>query len=287
MVKNTIKGMIALIAGIAVVSGGILLAMDFYNANISGISQANDSSNPGISIYEKINPSLAQKIVEAKGILKTGVDTWNPETMKKARDRFLGLLAREGQNNLYLLYYVALCDYRLANYFIASQEMEKAETYIKESETYLLKAMKINPEFGELDALYAYMLGFEIALDQEKAMSLGLQIFQYMGKATTKSPDNPRVQYLKGISELYTPVQFGGGVDMAIKTLSRSVELFEKENLDEDYKPSWGKEEAYTFLGMAYNQKDEKEKAREMFIKALEINPDFGLAAEELRKIQE
>ena len=201
MVKNTIKGMIALIAGIAVVSGGILLAMDFYNDNISGISQANDSSNPGVSIYETIDPSLAQKIIEAKGILKIGVDTWDPKSMKKARDRFLGLLAREGQNNLYLLYYVALCDYRLANYFIASQEMEKAETYIKESETYLLKAMEINPEFGELDALYAYMLGFEIALDQEKAMSLGFQSFQYMGKAATKSPDNPRVHYLKGISE--------------------------------------------------------------------------------------
>ena len=241
----------------------------------------------GIQLNEKIDPALAQKIIEAKGILKAGVDTWDPETIKKARDRFLGLLAREGQNNLYLLYYVALCDYRLANYFIASQEMEKVETYVKESETYLLKAMEIDPEFGELDALYAYMLGFEIALDQEKAMSLGFQSFQYMGKAATKSPDNPRVQYLKGISELYTPAQFGGGVDAAIKTLTRSVELFDKENIEEEFLPSWGKEESYTFLGMAYNQKGDREKAKAMFNKALEINPDFGLAAEELKKIQE
>jgi len=241
----------------------------------------------GIKLNEKIDQTLAKKIIEAKGILKAGVDTWDPETIKKARDRFLGLLAREGQNNLYLLYYVALCDYRLANYFIASQEMEKAETYVKESETYLLKAMEIDPEFGELDALYAYMLGFEIAIDQEKAMSLGFQSFQYMGKASTKSPDNPRVFYLKGISELYTPKQYGGGVDTAIKTLTRSVELFDKEKIEEEYMPSWGKEEAYTFLGMAYNQKGEKEKAKEMFTRALEVNPDFGLAAEELKKIQE
>jgi len=285
--KNTVMKMISLVASIAVMSGGISLAVDFHNADISEISGANDSSNLGFSIDETIDPALAQKIIEAKGILKNGVNTWDPEIMKKARDRFLGLLAREGQNNLYLLYYVALCDYRLANYFIASQEMEKAETYIKESETYLLKAMEIDPEFGELDALYAYMLGFEIALDQEKAMSLGFQSSQYMGKAITKSPDNPRVHYLKGISELYTPAQFGGGVDTAVKTLSRSVELFEKEKIEEFFKPSWGKEEAYTFLGMAYSQKGDTEKAKEMFTKALEVNPNFGLAAEELRKIQE
>jgi tetratricopeptide (TPR) repeat protein len=241
----------------------------------------------GINFNQKIDPALAQKIIETKRILKTGVDTWDPDIMKNARDRFLGLLARDGQDNLYLLYYVALCDYRLANYFIASQEMERAELYVKECETYLLKAMEIDPEFGELDALYAYMLGFEIAIDQEKAMSLGFQSFQYMGKAATKSPDNPRVFYLKGISELYTPAQYGGGVDMAIKTLSQSVELFEKETIEEEFLPSWGKEEAYTFLGMAYSQKGETEKAKEMYTRALAVNPEFGLAAGELRKIKE
>lgn len=260
--KKLVKGIIGIMICLAVLEGGIIL-------------------------NEKIDQTLAKKIIEAKRILKAGVDTWDPETIKKARDRFLGLLAREGQNNLYLLYYAALCDYRLANYFIASQEMEKAETYVKECETYLLKAMEIDHEFGELDAMYAYMLGFEIAIDQKKAMSLGFQSFQYMGKASIKSPDNPRVFYLKGISELYTPQQYGGGVDMAIKTLNRSVELFDKEKIEEEYMPSWGKEEAYTFLGMAYNQKGEKENAREMFTRALEVNPDFGLAAEELKKIQE
>ncbi|MBN2244804.1 MAG: tetratricopeptide repeat protein [Candidatus Aminicenantes bacterium] len=240
-----------------------------------------------ISLAEKMEPAMAQKIIAAKKILKTGVNTWDPEIMKESREKFLGLLARAGQDNLYVLYYVALCDYRLANYYIASQEMEKAETYIQESKIHLLKAMEIDNEFGELDALYAYMLGFEIALDQEKAMSLGLQIFQYMEKALDKSPDNPRVHYLKGISELYTPVQYGGGADAATKTLGRSVELFAKENITEGYLPSWGKEEAYTFLGMAYSQKGEKEKAKEMYTRALAVNPEFGLAAGELRKIKE
>ncbi|MBU4329676.1 MAG: tetratricopeptide repeat protein, partial [Acidobacteria bacterium] len=36
----------------------------------------------------------------------------------------------------------------------------------------------------------------------------------------------------------------------------------------------------------AYIQKGETEKAQEAFSKALEINPEFGMAADELRKIK-
>jgi len=68
--------------------------------------------------------------------------------------------------------------------------------------------------------------------------------------------------------------------------LSKCVELFEKEEIKDSVKPSWGKEEAYTFLGMAHNQKGEAEQAEEFFDKALEINPDYGLAKEELRKLK-
>jgi len=235
---------------------------------------------------ENSSNSIAQKIIEAKDILKNGVNIWDPELMKRARDQFLRLLARKKQENFDLLYYMAFCDYRLANYYIASQEMNKAETYTKESQMYLEKAMELEPDSGELDALYATMLGFEIAFHQEKAMSLGLQIFQCFGKALEKSPENPRVHLLKGISDLFTPEQFGGGPDAAIKTLSKSIELFGKENIQDPVKPSWGKDEAYTFLGLTYSQKKETKKAEEMFKKALEINPEFGLAKEELRKIK-
>jgi tetratricopeptide (TPR) repeat protein len=51
-------------------------------------------------------------------------------------------------------------------------------------------------------------------------------------------------------------------------------------------KPSWGKDEAYTFLALTYVQKGDKQKAIELFQKALEINPEFGMAREELEKIK-
>jgi len=225
-------------------------------------------------------------IIEAKKLLKKGVNTWNPELMKKARDRLLALMAREKKENLYILYYIAFCDYRLATYYLTLAEMDKAEPYIKEGQDYLKKAMELNPDFGELDAFYAYMLGFEIALNPEKAMSLGFQIYQYFGKAFEKSPENPRVHFLKGVSDLFTPAEYGGGADAAIKTLAKSVDLFEKENIEDPLQPSWGKDEAYTFLAMAYNQKGDKAKAAELFQKALEVNPEFMMAKDEWEKIK-
>jgi tetratricopeptide (TPR) repeat protein len=193
---------------------------------------------------------------------------------------------KEKQESLYLLYYIALCDYRLTNYYFASTEMGKAEAFIKEGQKYLEKAMEMAPELGELDALYASMLGFEIALDNEKAMSLGFQIFQYFSEALEKGPNNPRIHLLKGLSNLFTPEEYGGGPDAAIETLNKSAELFEKEDIKDSMKPSWGKDEAYTFLGMAHNQKGDRDKAVELFKKALETNPEYGLAIEELRKIE-
>ena len=70
----------------------------------------------------------------------------------------------------------------------------------------------------------------------------------------------------------------------------RSVRVYtrraiEKEKIEDPLKPSWGKDEAYTFLGIAYNQKGDKNKAAEFFKKALEVNPDFGMAKDEWEKI--
>lgn len=247
---------------------------------------AKTSKTAGDVPSHQFDPSAVEQIKEAKELLKQGVDTWDPELMKKARVRLLGILAKEKQESLYLLYYIALCDFRLTNYYIASAEMDKAETYTKESQRYLEKAMQIDPDFGELDALYASVLGFEIALSQEKAMSLGFQIFQYFAKAFEKSPDNPRVHFLKGVSDLFTPEQYGGGPEAAIKTLRKCVGLFEKEEVKDPLKPSWGKEEAYTFLGMAHKQKGETEQTEEYFKKALDINPDYVLAKKELHKLK-
>jgi len=226
-----------------------------------------------------------QRIFEAKEKMKTGFNTWNPQLLKQARDIFLNLLVKESGNNRYLIYYIALSDYRLTTYYIASNRPEDAENCIQDGKKYLEKAMKTNPSIGELDALYASLLGYEIALHQEKGMVLGMKIYQYFAQAFKKSPNNPRVNLLKGLSVFYTPETYGGGANNALEYLEKSVDLFAKEIIKNRVEPSWGEEDAYTYLGMVYKQKKEFTKAKVYFKKALQLNPDFFFAVKELSEI--
>jgi tetratricopeptide (TPR) repeat protein len=227
-----------------------------------------------------------QALEEAKSKLQAGLNAWNVELLKEGRDLFLNLFMRQKAENVYLHYYIALADYRLTTFYFASNNKQEAEQYNSEAQKYLEKAMEKDPGFGESFALYSFLLGYEIALHPERAMSLGPKSSEYSAKAFEKDPDNPRINLMQGISLLYTPEAYGGGTDKAIEFLEKSIRLFEKENIKDSLKPSWGKEEAYTFLARAYVQKKEYEKASALLKKALEVNPDFGMAKETLRTLE-
>ena len=236
--------------------------------------------------FSGMGNEIHQKITEAKAELQEGVNSWNAEKFKTAKDMFLNLLLAEESENAFLHYYIALCDYRLATYDLSENLMDEAGIHTADAQQHLEKAMELKPTWGEPIALYATMLGFEIALDWNKAMTLGMEIPEYFGKALELEPKNPRINLMKGSSDLYTPEEYGGGPVVAIGTLTHAVALFEKENVQDPMLPSWGKEEALTFLGMAYMQKGDNDKAAEFFQKALEVNPKFGLAKDNLDQLK-
>ena len=128
--------------------------------------------------------------------------------------------------------------------------------------------------------------GKVLEVHRDRAMVLGTKSNEYLAKAFEKDPDNPRINLMKGTSILFTPEAYGGGANNALEFLEKSISLFEKENIKNPLEPSWGKEEAYTFLGMAYEQKKEYNKAIIFLKKALEINPNYGMATLELDKIE-
>jgi tetratricopeptide (TPR) repeat protein len=230
--------------------------------------------------------SLGKDVQEAKAKLQAGINTWDSELLKTARDLFINCLMKSKADNAYILYHIALADYRLIAFYLSSKMNDEAEKSLIEAQKYLEKSMALDPSFGEANALYGYLLGFEIALHPEKAMTLGPAGFNYFSKALAKEPENPRIHLLQGISLFYTPQEYGGGADKAMESLTKAVNLFEKEAIVDPFKPSWGKEEAYTYLAAAYKQKKNYEKAKELLKKALEVNPDFGLARKELSGLE-
>jgi tetratricopeptide (TPR) repeat protein len=229
---------------------------------------------------------LAAKVQDAKTLLQQGVNVWDPEKMQQARDKLLKLHLQENEKNQYLLYYLALADYRMATFHISSGAMEETGTHITQGKKFLESAIDLDPDWSEPYALYATLLGFEIALNPDEAMTISFEIGDYFGSAFAKDPDNPRAHFLKGTAELYTPESYGGGPDVALDSMETALACYEKEKITDPLQPSWGKAELLTFMGIAYNQKGETQKAKEHLTKALSLNPDLQYARDELAKIK-
>lgn len=225
-------------------------------------------------------------ILSAKSTLQEGVNTWDGGKLNEARDLFLGLLNRDTDHETALQYFIVICDYRLAAHAMIGSDTETVGRCTTEAMQYLEKIMLTRPDWGEPYALYASMLGYEIVLHMDRAMELAFKINDYFGKANARGPDDPRVNMMQGISVFYTPAMYGGGADKAIPLLERAVKNFQQEKPLDPYSPSWGMEEACTYLGMAYNQQERPDRAAACFEKALARNPDFGLARDELGKLK-
>ena len=232
------------------------------------------------------DPAVIKSFQEAKAKLQAGVNTWNRELSKEARDLFLGCLIRTKPENAYLDYYVALADFWLASHAIANENMEECERSAMEGQQYLEKAMALDPGFAEAEALYGYLIGMQLAVHPEQAMILGLKSMQHMERALTAEPGNPRIQFLKGFYQLYVPEAFGGGSDSALPFFEKSIELFEKEMITDPLKPSWGKDVALTNAALIYKDKKNVSKAVELLKKALAANPDNWQARSELGELE-
>jgi len=234
----------------------------------------------------RVDPGVLKNLVEAKSQLQTAIDTWDAGLMAEARDRFLGCLLQDKSGTAYLPYYVALADYCLATFHMAAGNAAESDPRIAEGEAYLEKATKTAPDFAEALALFGYFLGIEIANHPDRAMTLGMQSFEYFDRAESVAGSNPRVHLLRGIYQLYVPEAFGGGPDSSLGYLNTAIALFEKENVTDPLLPSWGKDEALTNAALAYKQKGDTAKAVELLKRALAVNPKSGRARGELAAIE-
>lgn len=232
------------------------------------------------------SPSPESRILQARNRLQEGWDDWNAETMREARDQILGLLLQAGPKNADLLYYAGLSEYRLTVHAFSTGETNEAGAALGRAKKYFEDLMELRPGWSEPYALQATLLGFDIALNPNLGMELGMKTMSLFSRAERQEPENPRVRYLKAASLLYWPPEFGGGADNALPLLQSAVELFDKDKSADPIKPSWGKEEALTMLAGIFKQKGEKDRALACLTEALAANPRYGLARRMLQELQ-
>lgn len=180
----------------------------------------------------------------------------------------------------YACYYAGYSYYRLGTSFPDLDESQQ-DDYLDEAISYLEKSIEIDPEFAEAYSLKGSSYGSKIS-GMFSGMRYGNTAGQNLEKGLELAPENPRTVMLHAISLLFTPSMFGGSTEKAASEFQKATELFESWNPDHELQPEWGYEESYTWLGIAYREKGEYEKALETFRQVLEINPEFAWVRDDL-----
>ncbi|MEO8146254.1 MAG: hypothetical protein ABI723_01390 [Bacteroidia bacterium] len=135
-------------------------------------------------------------------------------------------------------YYEAYIYSRIA---IMEKDNTKKDALLDKGLDYATKAEKIAGENAEIKVVQSMLLGIKIGIDpQNRGQKLGMQSGMYMQTAMKLDPTNPRAYLMQGQSLMYTPEQYGGGKDKAMKSLEKSVELFKTFKPSSSIMPTWG-----------------------------------------------
>jgi tetratricopeptide (TPR) repeat protein len=104
-------------------------------------------------------------------------------------------------------------------------------------------------------------------------MTLGPKSSGLLDRAKEMEPKNPRVWLVSGMSATFTPKMFGGGTDKAEQDLRKAIALFETDRPVAPA-PSWGRVDAWIWLGQTLQKEEKTDDARAAYQKALELQPD-------------
>ena len=233
--------------------------------------------------FSQASPMLAtgsaadSLLVSGKQMLRAGKNGGSLDALYAAKAAFERVLA-DTSLAAWGHYYIALADYRIADYLLAAGEENKgaASEHLKTTVEHLQKATEINPQAAEAYALLSSAYGRQIGLNPAKGIVLGRRAQQALKKAVQLAPDNPRVVLCTAIRDFNTPGMFGGSKEKGLRGFQRAAELFAREEPPDPIRPAWGHSRTYAWLGLAYQDRGELALARAAFAKALAINPDFS-----------
>ena len=234
-------------------------------------------------VFSLAAPAFAQSsdslLVSGKQMLRAGENGGSLDAMYAAKATFERALAAASTRSAesWGHYYIALADYRIADYLLAAGEENKgaASEHLKATVEHLQKATE-DPQAAEAYYLLSSAYGRQIGLNPIKGMVLGRKAQKALKKAAQLAPDNPRVALCTAIRDFNTPGMFGGSKEKGLQGFQRAAELFAREEPNDPIRPVWGHSRTYAWLGLAYQDRGEPALARAAFAKALAINPHFS-----------
>lgn len=180
------------------------------------------------------------------------------------------------------LHYRGFVLYRKASILVASGgDRALAKRTFEEAGRDLARSDVALP-WPETRALRSAALGQLIGLSGATAtFRLGPRASRLLDEATTMGPDNPRVWMLRGVSAMFKPRLFGGGLGRAERELQHALSLFASD-APSPPAPWWGHAETYAWLGQLYARQGKVEQAQAAYARALTLEPDNAWVRDQL-----
>ena len=128
-------------------------------------------------------------------------------------------------------------------------DASKKDVYLDEAEKTLAIADSLQPNESEIYVLKGFLFAGRLQIDP---MNRYMKYLQPMNEAYEKAkilnPQNPRPEYLVGMTTYYTPEQFGGGAKAAKPILESAMKKFNEFVPKDELMPNWGKAQLETFM---------------------------------------
>lgn len=138
-------------------------------------------------------------------------------------------------------YYVAYSNI-VTSYTI--EDATQKEAMLEKAQKHIDAALKQAPQESELHALQAFLYPSIIMIDP---MTRGAEymgkLYQSLDEAERLNPENPRIYFLRAITLLHMPPEFGGGSEAAKPVFLKAKEKFDSFEPALPFSPQWGKEE--------------------------------------------
>ena len=167
-----------------------------------------------------------------------------------------------------------LAGYAILNASLPLQNEALFEEYLEDTSEPLEEIIGTEgTDMGEAKAILSGILGLRIAYAPYKGMFLGGKSGSYADDAVTEAPDSYIAWKLYGNYKFYTPGAFGGDITEAATALEKSITLMEQD--PELTKDNWLYIDALAHLGQCYVQLEQPDKAKEIYEKALKVEPNY------------
>jgi hypothetical protein len=143
-------------------------------------------------------------------------------------------------------YYAAYAGTGLS--FLLKEDTQR-DAALDKAQTYLDRALKLQPKESELYALQAYLHQARLVVSpMTRGMKYAGLAAASLDKAKQLNPHNPRVYFLLGQNTFNTPKMFGGGPVAAKPILVMAKEKYSTFKPAHALAPNWGEQNALALL---------------------------------------